>query len=484
MARDSQAICTVGTVLDSLLWTGRIDAVEFAQQVAQLPLEALKIWRAGVAAVDTGTLLRKAVRIEGDRLLVGHLEFSLDAIERIAVVGAGKAAAPMAEALEWVLGPDVLRAKKVHGWVNVPETTVKRLQAIYLHPARPLGVNEPTEAAVRGTEEIMKLVQSLGPRDLCFCLITGGASALLPLPVPPLTLEEKIAVTRALSAAGANIDQLNTVRKHLSLVKGGRLAAACKALALVTLIISDVLGDRLDVIGSGPTVRDSTSAEDALAVLRELKLAPPEVPETVFRILEAERHRPPTQWTSRVENIIIGNLETAVEAAAEEARKLGYEVRREVAREAEPTAEEVAARLVQEFIRMQSSSRPQCLVSGGEPVVRLVEASRRGRGGRNQQLVLAALDFLLQMRDLDPTRAKFALLSGGTDGEDGPTDAAGAWIDETMLRAVRQAGVEPADFLARNDAYTFFEEWGTLIKTGPTHTNVGDVRVILTCPER
>lgn len=458
--------------------------MEFAERVAELPLQALRIWRAGVAAVDTGTLVRKAVRIEGDKLLVGHLEFSLPAIERIAVVGAGKAAGAMAEALESVLGPEILEAKRVHGWVNVPETVAKPLQAIHLHPARPLGVNEPTEAAVRGTQQIVELVRSLGPRDLCFCLITGGASALLPLPVPPLTLQEKIAVTRALSAAGANIDQLNTVRKHLSLVKGGRLAAACKAGTLVTLIVSDVLGDRLDVIGSGPTVRDTTSAEDALAVLRELGLGSPDIPETVFRVLEAERLSPPPQWQCRVENIIIGNLDTAAEAAAEEAKKLGYEVRTEVAREPEPTAEEVAARLVQQLLAMKGLSRPQCLVSGGEPVVRLVEASRRGRGGRNQQLVLAALDILLQVPPDQLAEGKFAFLSGGTDGEDGPTDAAGAWISDEMLRAVRQSRVRPADFLHRNDAYTFFEEWGTLIKTGPTHTNVGDLRIILTNPSR
>ncbi len=458
--------------------------MEFAERVAELPLQALRIWRAGVAAVDTGTLVRKAVRVEGDKLLVGHLEFSLPAIERIAVVGAGKAAGAMAEALESVLGPEILEAKRVHGWVNVPETLAKPLRAIHLHPARPLGVNEPTEAAVRGTQKIVELVRSLESRDLCFCLITGGASALLPLPVPPLTLAEKVAVTRALSAAGANIDQLNTVRKHLSLVKGGRLAAACNAGTLVTLIVSDVLGDRLDVIGSGPTVRDTTSAEDALAVLRELGLTPPEIPEVVFRVLEAERHIPPPKWQCRVENIIIGNLDTAAEAAAEEAKKLGYEVRTEVAGEPEPTAEEVAARLVQQLLAMKGLSRPQCLVSGGEPVVRLVEASRRGRGGRNQQLVLAALDILLQVPPDQRAKGKFAFLSGGTDGEDGPTDAAGAWINDDIVSAVRESGMQPADFLRRNDAYTFFEEWGTLIKTGPTHTNVGDLRIILTNPSR
>lgn len=451
-----------------------------ALEQGRLVLEALRIWQAGVQAVDTGRLVRQTVRREGDKLLVGELVFPLGSLGRIAVVGAGKAAAPMAEALEEVIGSDLLEAKRVFGWINVPETQARPLAAIHLHPARPLGMNEPTEAAAEGARRILQIVQSLEPQDLCFCLITGGASALLPLPRPPLTLADKVAVTRVLSAAGANIDQLNTVRKHLSLIKGGRLAATCRAGWLVALIVSDVLGDRLDVIGSGPTVPDSTTAQDALEVLRGLGLRPPEIPEVVFRVLEEQQDQRPPAPACRVENLIIGNLDTAVQAAAEQARQLGWQVETAVAREPEPTAEEVAQTLLQKLAAMQVSGGSRCLVSGGEPVVRLVEASRRGRGGRNQQLVLAALDRLLRQPSLIPsTHSPFLVLSGGTDGEDGPTDAAGAWIDHQVLHAVRQTRANPADYLNRNDAYTFFDQWGTLIKTGPTYTNVGDLRILL-----
>lgn len=434
-----------------------------------------------MAAVNTGALVRRVVRREGDTLLIGSLSFDLRSIGQIAVVGGGKAAAPMAEALEDILGQDLIEAKRLTGWVNVPETQAKPLRAIRLYPARPLGVNEPTEQAALGATCILELVSSLRPEDLCVVLITGGASALLPAPIPPLTIEDKVQVTRALSAAGANIDQLNTVRKHLSRIKGGRLAAACRAGWLVALIVSDVLGDPLDVIGSGPTVPDTTSPDDALEVLRQLGLRPPVIPEVVFEVLTTARSTPTPRPSCRVENIIIGNLETAVSAAAEAARLLGYEVKTTVARSAEPTAEEVATQLVGELWAMEQTPGRRCLVSGGEPVVRLVEPERRGRGGRNQQLVLAVLNELLRLAELGKVLPKpFVLLAGGTDGEDGPTDAAGAWIDREMIGSVRRSGVNVADYLARNDAYAFFEEWGTLIKTGPTDTNVGDLRVVVT----
>ncbi len=445
-----------------------------------LSVEALRIWRAGVTAVDTGGLLRRTVRVEGEHLHIGPLVFPLPKIGRIAVVGAGKAAAPMAEALEDVLGSELLLSKNVVGWVNVPISQAKPLRAIYLHPARPMGMNEPTKLAAEGTAQILHIVSHLQPRDLCLCLLTGGASALMPAPIPPLSLEEKLQITRTLSAAGASIEQLNTVRKHLSRVKGGRLAAACTAGWLVTLVVSDVLGDRLDVIASGPTVPDPTTPADALRILHDLGLKPPDIPETVFRVLEARSAEPPPVCRSRVENLIIGNLATAVTAAAEEAKHLGYQVLTHVAETAEPSAEEVACQLVDELITLEHRPGPACLISGGEPVVRLVEASQRGRGGRNQQLVLAALDKLIRHPQFDQTFPRpFVLLSGGTDGEDGPTDAAGAWIDRAMVKAVARSGSNVTDFLQRNDAYSFFEEWGTLIKTGPTYTNVGDIRVIL-----
>lgn len=449
--------------------------------------DALAIWQAGVDAVRSEKLVRDALRVEGPRLLIGRapaeaIAVPLDAIRRIAVVGAGKAGAGMAAAVEEALGPRLLEEKQVAGWVNVPEDCVRPLERIHLHAARPAGVNEPTEAGAAGSGEILRLVGSLGPGDLCLCLLSGGGSALMPAPVSCITLADKLAVTRHLSAAGANIEQLNAVRKQLSRIKGGGLARACRAGRLVSLIISDVLGDPLDVIASGPTVADSSTPQEALAVLDEFHAREAGVPRRVFDYLRslaanggresAAPTRSPARPSCRVANLVIGNNALAAHAAGQAAARLGYSTFVEGAARSEGPAEEVGLRLADAALAMRAGSGPDCLVSGGEPVVKLVEASRRGLGGRNQQLVLAAL-----VRLARDGCAGIAVLSGGTDGEDGPTDAAGAVLDAEVLRAAQARALDPADFLARNDAYRFFGPLGALIKTGPTHTNVCDLRV-------
>ena len=224
------------------------------RSASQLRTDAERIWRAGVAAVQPARLIREHVRVDGDVLHVGDEAIDLRHVGRIAIVGAGKAAGAMAVALEDVLGPRLLADKNVTGWVNVPDDCVVPTARVHLHAGRPAGVNEPRPEGVEGTRRILELVGSLGPADLCICVLAGGGSALLPAPVPEISLDDKIRVTRLLSAAGANIEQLNTVRRQLSLIKGGGLARACRAGRLITLIISDVLGDPLDAIASGPTV--------------------------------------------------------------------------------------------------------------------------------------------------------------------------------------------------------------------------------------
>jgi glycerate 2-kinase len=451
----------------------------------QLRRDALQIWQAGVDVVRSDRLVREHLRVEGPTLVIGEDRLDLDAIRRIAVVGAGKAGAGMAAAVEGILGSDLLDEKQVTGWVNVPEDCVRPLARIHMHGARPPGVNEPTAFGVQGAEEILRIVASFGPDDLCLCLLSGGGSALLPAPVEGITLEDKLAVTRHLSAAGANIEELNAVRKQLSRIKGGGLARACRAGRLVSLIISDVLGDPLDVIASGPTVHDSSTPEAALEILDRFGAREAGIPPRVFEFLRAGGGRilaphPPSPASRPppppclVTNRIIGNNATAVDAAAREAERLGYSPAAISATQSEGPAEDVGRHLAAMALRMRNGPGPDCLVSGGEPVVTLVEASRRGLGGRNQQLVLAALQHLA-----GDGAAGIILLSGGTDGEDGPTDAAGAFLDAEVLAAAPARGLEPADFLARNDAYHFFEPLGTLLKTGPTQTNVCDLRVIL-----
>ncbi len=475
----------------------------------QLRRDALQIWQAGVEAVRPERLVPQWLRVEGRTLLCGTAALGcgdwdsqpgaavpLDAIRRIVVVGGGKAAAGMAEVVEAVLGPELMAEKQLAGWVNVPSGTGCQpvLQHIHLHPARPAGVNEPTPEGVAGSEEILRLVESLGPDDLCLCLISGGGSALMPAPAKGITLADKLAVTRHLSAAGANIEQLNTVRKQLSRIKGGGLLRACRAGRLVSLIISDVLGDRLDLIASGPTVPDRSTPSEALEVLERFGAREAGISPAVFDFLkhaEFSRRVHAAQVPgvdtgakrivvgqvanlSHVINLVIGNNATAVAAAAEKARRLGYSVDAASMTQSEGPAEEIGRQLAESALKMRDAAGPTCLISGGEPVVKLVEPSRRGLGGRNQQLTLAAL-----LRLAEDGAGNIALLSAGTDGEDGPTDAAGAFLDADVIKASRRANLDPADYLARNDAYHFFAPLEALIHTGPTHTNVCDLRVIV-----
>lgn len=436
--------------------------------------DALRIWRAGVDAVLPERLLPTEVQVSGGLLRLGDWEAPLDDFDRIAVVGAGKAGAAMVQGLEAALGPDVLAAKHVEGWVNVPEGTLAPTSAIHLHAGRPAGVNEPRPEGVEGTRHILNLVQMLGPRDLCICLLSGGGSALLPAPAAGVSLDQKIAITRLLSASGATIDQLNAVRRQISDIKGGGLARACGAGQLVTLVMSDVLGDPLDTIASGPTFASSDGPEAALATLEELGLVEHADARPIVQYLQrCQQTRAPREpLRSQVHHVILASNATAVDAAGMEAERLGYNHAMMCATESEGPAEEVGRHLAEMALRMRDAPGPNCLITGGEPTVTLAPAGRRGKGGRNQQLVLAALQQL-------GTCDRIALLSGGTDGEDGPTDAAGAVVDAEILAAVDARSLDPADYLSRNDAYRFFEPVGGLIRTGPTGTNVCDIRVVV-----
>ena len=447
--------------------------------------DGLAIWNAALEAVRSERLVRQALRLEGRTLHIADIEIALDDIDRIVVVGGGKAGAGMAAAVEDVLAP-IAETKQLAGCVNVPADCVRPLRWIRLHPGRPAGRNEPTEAAREGTEAILQHAASLGPRDLCITLISGGGSALLVAPVPGLTVADLQKVTRFLSAAGADITQLNLVRSRLSRIKGGGLARACRAGRLAALIISDVLGDPIATIASGPTWVESGShdnREEAIAILRSFGFDREEGADRIFDALaksNSSAAQGPPRPACKVTHHIIGNNATAVDAAGEAADRLGYRPAMVCAESPEGLAEDVGRHLAELAQGMRSGQGPDCLITGGEPVVQLVEAARRGRGGRNQQLVLAAYLHLTDSKPRsDSTLDGLFLLSGGTDGEDGPTDAAGAWIDAGVHRAVQTMGLDPADHLARNDAYPFFEASGGLLRTGPTHTNVCDVRIVL-----
>jgi glycerate 2-kinase len=451
--------------------------------------DALRIWHAGLDAVRSDRLMQNAVRVEGRTLLLGNdfyglpedaLPIDLDAIKRIAVVGAGKAGAGMAAALEEILDLALLEEKLLTGWVNVPADCVRKLQRIHLHAARPPGLNEPTEAGVAGAQEILRIVESLGPDDLCIALISGGGSALLPAPIEGISLADTVAVTKFLIAAGANIAELNTVRKQLSGIKGGGLARARRAGRLVSLIISDIPGDPLDLIASGPTVPDDSTPQAALAVLERFGARSAGVPASVFAALEKKQpadidRSGPLQSTK---SFIIGNNDMAVAAAQREAEQLGYHVYANCAAEPEGPVEEIGRHLADtELLRHMLETN--CRIYGGEGTVKLAPQGERGLGGRNQQTVLAALIELTKQAKEKKWPEQIVILSGGTDGEDGPTDAAGAFVDWAIIEEARRRGLNAEDYLRRNDAYHFFEPLGALIKTGPTNTNVCDLRVVV-----
>jgi glycerate 2-kinase len=427
---------------------------------------ALSIWKAAVDAVRPEPLVEAALRNEP----------AVRTAPRVLVVGAGKAGPGMAVGLERALAD---RLDRVEGLVNVPEGMTATLACVRLHPARPQGVNEPTAAGVAGAEEMLRLLASAGPEDVAVCLLSGGGSALLPAPAEGISLADKQAVTRLLSGCGATINELNCVRKHLSRVKGGRLAEAFRGKLLLSLIISDVVGDPLDVIASGPTAPDASDYGNALVVLEKYAIHE-SLPPAVRRHLNdgAAGLHPETVKVCppNVSNRVIGSNRVALDAAKRTAEEMGYRVL-DLGAFVEGETRSVAVAVAGVVRSIQRDrlpvARPACILIGGETTVTLGGA--QGKGGRNQEFVLALLDKLSETGLLEDV----TVLSGGTDGEDGPTDAAGAVADADTLRACVGDGPRPDTYLRSHNAYHFFERVGGLIRSGLTGTNVMDVRVVL-----
>ncbi|MGV3483034.1 MAG: glycerate kinase type-2 family protein [Planctomycetaceae bacterium] len=444
-----------------------------------------EVWNAGVASVRADALTAGAISMDDQVLSIDEHSFERGAFDRVLVVGAGKAVAAMASAIDELLSSWL----PTYGWVNVPAGTYDADSPsagnIRIFPARPAGINEPTHAAIEGTREILRLVREASPRDLCLVLLSGGGSALLAAPAAGVSLEDKLTVTRFLSSTGATIEQLNTVRKQLSDVKGGRLARECRAGQLVTLVLSDVLGDRLDIIASGPTVANTSTAADALDVLKQYD-SNRVLPRSVYDVMES-RIAAPMFPIEKCPIVVLGNNATAVDAAGIHAESLGFSHAMTSATRSEGSAESVGihhAEMALSMLRDRDAGKltPDCLITGGEPTVDLAPAHLRGRGGRNMHLVLAAMKRLQELNVPQQELDRIIILSGGTDGEDGPTDAAGAMLSGDVWRSASQLGLEVADFLARSDSYTFFERAGGLLITGPTHTNVCDLRVVAVSP--
>ena len=436
----------------------------------RLRQDALSVFHSALAAVDPEEAVRRHLRIEAGTLSVGSQSYELNAFERILVVGAGKAVAPMAKALEDLLGDRItagmLVVKDGHG---LPLTKIRIQEAG--HPV-------PDERGVAGTLEILKLLENADRRDLVICLISGGGSALLIAPSEKISLADKQAATKNLLACGATIHEINTIRKHLSRAKGGQLARAAYPAPVLSLILSDVVGDDLDVIGSGPTVPDRSLFQDAVDILQRYEIwerTPVSVRERLSQGAGgnlAETPKPGDSAFALGAQVLVGTCLRALDAAAQTAARLGYQaliLSSKVEGEAREVAKAFAAMGKEILSSGHPLKPPACLLMGGETTVTL---QGDGRGGRNQEFVLAGA------LAIDGAQ-RVVCLAGGTDGTDGPTDAAGALADGRTIARAAALGMNPFTFLKRSDSYRFFKALDDLIITGPTRTNVMDVYLLL-----
>jgi glycerate 2-kinase len=436
----------------------------------KLRKDALAIFHAGVKAVDPVIAVRQHFRVEDGILSVENRTYDLSNYKGVYVVGAGKASAAMAQPIEGILGDGIkggaINVKYGH---DVPLKIIRVIEAG--HPV-------PDEAGLKGTKQIIQLLQQTGDKDIVICLISGGGSALLPCPAEGLTLENKQLVTKCLLEVCATIHEINAVRKHISKVKGGQLARLIYPSTLISLILSDVIGDKLDSIASGPTVPDTSTFSDCLHILDKYNIRQ-KIPAAVLEHLERgargeikETPKADDPAFKKTQNAIIGSNILAVNAAREKAQELKYHSLIHssfVEGEAKDVAR-VHAALAKEILSSGSPvPRPACVISGGETTVTI---RGKGLGGRNQEFVLAAAIEIDGLEDV-------VILSGGTDGTDGPTDAAGALADGETVRRAKVQGLDPEHYLRENDSYHFFKPLGDLLITGPTFTNVMDLQLVI-----
>jgi hydroxypyruvate reductase len=442
--------------------------------------DAREIFLAGVRRVDPKALLGKALELEGDKLKVSHaagrFEYDLSLYEHVVVVGMGKASAVLAEGLQAILGSRIR-----FGFVvtkSLGDSTCDRIELAEAgHPV-------PDERSVEAGKKVLEIaervraLESKGEHCLVLVLVSGGGSALLAAPAEGISLEEKAATTRLLLASGATIQEMNAVRKHLSAIKGGRLAQAFHPADILSLILSDVVGDDLDAIASGPTVPDPTTWESTAAILKAREvwhLAPPKVQALFLAGIEGrcpDTPKPGLGIFSTTQTVLVGNNMLALRAAEAEAKSRGYQtllLGSRIVGEAREIAKIFPALAADIADYGTPLSRPACVLAGGETTVTL---RGKGKGGRNQEMALAALCSIESGKDL-------CFLSAGTDGNDGPTDAAGAFACPEIKEKAARLGLDARAYLADNDSYGFFNAVDGLLKTGSTGTNVCDLQILL-----
>ena len=429
-----------------------------------------EIFMAGLKAVEPQEAIRRNVQLTGDQLKAGGHSYPLASFKRIIVTGFGKGTAPMAKALEEILGD-----RLTEGWI-----TVKYEHGIPLKKVRVMEAGHPIpdKSGLQATRFILDRLQECTAEDLVLCAFSGGGSALSPAPRSPLELTEKQQTTRLLLDCGATIFELNAIRKHLSVCKGGQLAKIAYPATLVSLFLSDVVGDTLDAIASGPTVPDSSTFADCLQIVERYALSE-KLPPPVLKLLSdgaqgliEETPKAGDPVFQRVQNLIVGNNRSALLAAAQKAEQLGYNtliLSSFIQGEAREIAHFFAAVGKEIVTSGHPVSPPACILAGGETTVTMRGG---GKGGRNQELAIAAALIIEGWPQI-------AILSAGTDGSDGPTDAAGAFADGDTCQRALQKGINPQEYLLNNDSYNFFKELEDLLITGPTRTNVMDVICLL-----
>ncbi|MDP1560676.1 MAG: DUF4147 domain-containing protein [Pirellulaceae bacterium] len=486
----------------------------------KLRADALAIWTAGVRAVQGFRLVTEQLVIDDHWLGLPEQDLWIDlkTTRRIFVAGAGKASASMARGVAQVLTQQPV--DRLSGHVQVPEDADFSVDAtaiagaidlrstlgseepavavpdwLRLYRVRPAGINLVTDAAVAKTQELCQKLQSLGPDDVCLFLLSGGASALLSAPIAGVSVAEKNQVTRLLSSTGAPIEELNVVRSALSRIKAGGLARHCRAGLLLSLIVSDVMGDPLPSIGSGPTFCDGlTTAERAARALEVLQTYDPKhqyLPRSIYDSLHRQTQvsldmseATTEQLQPRREFVVLGNTATAVDAAGIEAERRGYShamhvqppVKPGAGTEA-PSAESNGRAWADRLSDMNRQTSPDCLIIGGESVVDLSGALPESRGGRNQHLGLAALDHWHRNKNSAWLRDEVCFVSGGTDGEDGNTTVAGICLSSELRERLSQLKLDPRTFLDTKNSYNLFRQTGELLLTGNTQTNVCDLQV-------
>lgn len=431
---------------------------------------AIDIFQAGLQAVAPGVAIKTFCQLDEETLTVSGCHYNLNRFEQIFVLGAGKAGASMAKAIEEILGERVSK-----GLITVKYDHLEELKKIRIQQA---GHPVPDQNGLDGARKIYQLAKSATEKTLVICLISGGGSALMPLPRAGITLEDKQETTRALLACGATIHEINTIRKHLSAIKGGGLSKAVYPATLITLILSDVVGDDLDSIASGPCVPDPSSFADCQAILVKYSIED-DIPGTVLQYIESglagnvsETPKAGENFFNKTQNVIVASNFNALLKAKEKATELGYNTLL-LSSMIEGETRMVAANHIAIAQEIQAHSQPlqppACLLSGGETTVKL---KGTGKGGRSQEFTLAAAIKMAGMKNI-------TVLCAGTDGSDGPTDAAGALADGTTVERAKAAELDPQQYLENNDSYNFFDRLGDLYKTGPTNTNVMDLRIIL-----